>query len=1114
MRRPTAMLGLVTTLFLLVVTPVGRGASAPTADGTYLRSAGSGQVYVIAGGAPLPVSSCSTLGQACQSATAVTQAAIADLRRLHPYPRDGTFLRSVDSTSIYRVAGGAPLLITSFSSLRGWRHFINVTQSTITGLPASPRDGTLLRAAETGALFRTDGGWARTAGKCRSLLNGCRGAVLLPRSTIERIRPFDGTYVRSAGSGQVYVIAGGAPLPVSSCSTLGQACQSATAVTQAAIADLRRLHPYPRDGTFLRSVDSTSIYRVAGGAPLLITSFSSLRGWRHFINVTQSTITGLPASPRDGTLLRAVETGALRRMEGGAPIQAGNCAAPADGCGRAVSVPSSTIVQLALLTPPPATGGTAQPAAKTLLLLAFALASALSYIVVIRSPRTGRRRRLDATRRGRGAAVSDERAPLRDHGFLAPVLLGVAAFVPTAYALVASSSRSGLTGSDSAVLSRPLLALYVLGLVLLALRPVSTRPLPLEDCLLAALLVGYWLVGALADFSEGYSEARLSFLLVPVIVGAAVAVKPGYEQALALLAWATIIVSAGSLILAVLDPHVAYMSDMPTRIISPIFKDQLAGLLSHPNELGFYSGLGIVLAVEIKHRWRHLSFLVCGLALVASESRTAWAATIAATSLLLAHTAAARRGNSNLTLRYLAYGGVTGLALVLGVFAYAMTGGSHARSLDNRTLVWRYVAHHWSQSPLIGHGPSFWHAMIASSSLPQWVGQAHNQFLETLMTTGLLGVLLLIGVLIVWTKKAVSAARLGYWMPLAVEVFILCFGVLENPIAPWGANPELWLLSIVFFLTPVRQKQDDPVSSGTDVRPHEENLPPGHRAPSKVTAILTSHNRRAKTVACLRSYFAQRVPDRVVLDAVLVDDGSCDGTTDAVRALGSATTIVPGTGDLYWSHGMALAEEHALSRGCDYLLWLNDDVVLDEDSVNRLLELAEARGNTSIVVGAVRDPGSGEITYSGVNQHRFHPLRFDRVVPGLEPVAVDTFDGNVVLVPITVASGVGSIDGHFAHAAADYDYGNRARRAGFTILLAPETIGTCVRDSAYAPWLNPSLPLGERTRLLFGRKGVPPRARARYLRRHGGLLWPVYWLAPYGRFLLSLLHPTPGWTKR
>lgn len=274
----------------------------------------------------------------------------------------------------------------------------------------------------------------------------------------------------------------------------------------------------------------------------------------------------------------------------------------------------------------------------------------------------------------------------------------------------------------------------------------------------------------------------------------------------------------------------------------------------------------------------------------------------------------------------------------------------------------------------------------------------------------------------------------------------------------------------------------------------------------RITAILTCHNRRDKTLACLRSCFEQQLPARTTLDAVLVDDGSSDGTANAVNELGKSVTIITGTGNLYWSAGMAIAEKSALEHSPDYLLWLNDDSVLDRDAVARLLAVERSSERLCIVIGAVRDPDSGEPTYSGVRRHRFHPLRFDRVEPEQRPVAVDTFEGNVVLIPRSIALKVGHIDGKFEHGAADYDYGLRARKAGVVNLLAPGTVGSCPYDHSYAPWFDTSLTVRERVRLLLGRKGVPPRSRARFLRRHGGPLWPVFWLGPYARFALSLLH--------
>jgi GT2 family glycosyltransferase len=275
----------------------------------------------------------------------------------------------------------------------------------------------------------------------------------------------------------------------------------------------------------------------------------------------------------------------------------------------------------------------------------------------------------------------------------------------------------------------------------------------------------------------------------------------------------------------------------------------------------------------------------------------------------------------------------------------------------------------------------------------------------------------------------------------------------------------------------------------------------------RLTAILASHNRRESTLACLRSFYSQRLPLSEALDAVLVDDGSTDETASEVRRAFPETKVIRGSGDLYWASGMALAEQVAVSSDPDYLLWLNDDVILADDAVASLIYTEQtARPGRCIVVGALRDPLTGVLTYSGVRRRGFHPLRVEFVEPGDVPQVVDMFHGNVVLVSRPAYRAIGAIDAGFAHAQADLDYGLRAARLGIVSLLAPGTIATCTRDRDSPLWLDRSLSARQRLQSLFGPKGLPPRSAARYLSRHGGPLWPVFWIAPYVRVVASLLR--------
>lgn len=270
-------------------------------------------------------------------------------------------------------------------------------------------------------------------------------------------------------------------------------------------------------------------------------------------------------------------------------------------------------------------------------------------------------------------------------------------------------------------------------------------------------------------------------------------------------------------------------------------------------------------------------------------------------------------------------------------------------------------------------------------------------------------------------------------------------------------------------------------------------------APRRVTAILAAHDRRDATLRCLHALAQQRLHG-VALSVVLVDDGSGDGTADGVRMLYPSHVVVETDGTLFWAKAMARAEEEATRTWPDYLLWLNDDVVLAPNAVQTLVGTAESSGNRVIVCGATADPATGAITYSGVRRVGRHPMRFDLVDPADVPVGADTFNGNVVLVPRTVAAEVGGIDAAFAHAMADFDYGLRAGRLGYATVVAPGTLALCSRGTRTGAQFRPGGRVLEQWRALLAPKGLPPRSLVRYLRRHGGPLWPLFFAAPYLKF--------------
>ena len=277
---------------------------------------------------------------------------------------------------------------------------------------------------------------------------------------------------------------------------------------------------------------------------------------------------------------------------------------------------------------------------------------------------------------------------------------------------------------------------------------------------------------------------------------------------------------------------------------------------------------------------------------------------------------------------------------------------------------------------------------------------------------------------------------------------------------------------------------------------------------TKITALLTSHNRKALTIRCLDQLALAAQHAGLDVQAVLVDDGSTDGTAVAVSTRFPWVHIERGDGSLFWNRGMHRAMLWAAKAEFDYALWLNDDTDLEVDALQRLTGVASAQaarvGRPVIVVGATSDRVTGRLSYGGiVASGRWRPFAFRKVHSDGEPITCDTMNGNVVLLPASVVRDVGNLDPVFEHAMGDIDYGLRARRRGHPIYVAPGFVGQCSTNPTAGTFHDASLPLRTRWRKLVDRKGLPPRSWMHLTRRHGGWLWPIYFVWPYARLLGS-----------
>jgi len=217
-------------------------------SGDIVCDSGTGAVYRIAGGAPIYVSNYAAIGgpQPCNWMTSGEIAALPVL------PADGTFLRGTTTGAIYRIAGGAPIYVSTFAAFSNWPPYVDV-------------DETAINQAGTGGYYN-------------HLL----------------AHPTDGTFLRGTTTGAIYRIAGGAPIYVSTFAAFGgwqpYVDVDETAIDQAGTGRFTNLSLYPTDGTFLQGLPGQRIYRVVSGVAFYVSSWAPYGGQQPFTAVTQQTV--------------------------------------------------------------------------------------------------------------------------------------------------------------------------------------------------------------------------------------------------------------------------------------------------------------------------------------------------------------------------------------------------------------------------------------------------------------------------------------------------------------------------------------------------------------------------------------------------------------------------------------------------------------------------------------------------------------------------------------------------------------------------------------------------------------------------------------------------------
>ncbi len=238
----------------------------------------------------------------------------------------------------------------------------------------------------------------------------------------------------------------------------------------------------------------------------------------------------------------------------------------------------------------------------------------------------------------------------------------------------------------------------------------------------------------------------------------------------------------------------------------------------------------------------------------------------------------------------------------------------------------------------------------------------------------------------------------------------------------------------------------------------------------KTALVIPVHNRKKITLQCLRS-LARIDMDGLDVHIFIVDDGSTDGTSDAIRSEFPNVEIIHGDGTLHYAAGINRGIEAALKWDPEFIVIMNDDAVFHEQFLQRLMRTA--RQNPRSVVGALLllwdEPH--KVFQVGLNWHTLQggwqvPKDLTAfAVPG-QPFEAECIVGNCVLLPTEAFHECGLMDEvHFQQGWGDVQYTTKMRKMGWKLLVDTHAYVWC-EPNTYPQPLH-QLSLRDSLKILF-----------------------------------------------
>jgi len=210
----------------------------------------------------------------------------------------------------------------------------------------------------------------------------------------------------------------------------------------------------------------------------------------------------------------------------------------------------------------------------------------------------------------------------------------------------------------------------------------------------------------------------------------------------------------------------------------------------------------------------------------------------------------------------------------------------------------------------------------------------------------------------------------------------------------------------------------------------------------KVYIIILNWNGLKDTIECLESVYKLDYPD---FEVVLVDNFSTDNSIEIIKNNFVRVKILQNNKNLGFAGGNNVGIQYALKNNADYVWILNNDTVVESQSLRKIVETAESNDAIGLVSPAIFDYWDREsVQFVGCridfNRYSFTPVNDQSELSEDCKTCNLLLYGTAVLVKIKVVDTIGLFSEKYFAYVEDCDFSVRALRANFVTAIRMDAI--------------------------------------------------------------------------